>query len=383
MKMKKAILLVMMLTIGFGSVFAQTDYDTISATYTVGDISTDDAFNDIGTSSICPATLNVNVPANAVIVSVDVEYDMTSLVDAVTYDQLSQLRCTSPDGTDEPEIYRGEGWSQGTYSYNRTGLNIANGVTPFIFGVDFELHAGNDYWGAPVGCSDVQMVVDDGTWTVTVIYLAAGSPGLPTNPGPADMAQLIDVDTDLTWDFGANTTSYDVFFGEDNPPMTKVVDDVSTGGGMGTYDPGTMTAGTTYYWYVVDRNTQNEIAGPVWSFSTDCGTWTTPYFDDFESYASETLPSCWLSETTVGNPDCYAQVVNHYNAYSPSNVMVFQNNGGEADPNITLVLPKVGTVSDYMISFYGLNGSNIFWGTPYTREFQIGTMSDPFDANTL
>ena len=35
MKMKKAILLVMMLTIGFGSVFAQTDYDTISATYTV------------------------------------------------------------------------------------------------------------------------------------------------------------------------------------------------------------------------------------------------------------------------------------------------------------------------------------------------------------
>ena len=41
------------------------------------------------------------------------------------------------------------------------------------------------------------MVVDDGTWTVTVIYLAAGSPGLPTNPGPADMAQLIDVDTDL------------------------------------------------------------------------------------------------------------------------------------------------------------------------------------------
>ena len=71
--------------------------------------------------------------------------------------------------------------------------------------------------------------------------------------------------------FGTNTTSYDVFFAEDNPPMTKVVDDVSTGGGMGTYDPGTMTAGTTYYWYVVDRNTQNEIAGPVWSFSTDCG----------------------------------------------------------------------------------------------------------------
>ena len=49
--------------------------------------------------------------------------------------------------------------SQGTYSYNRTGLNIANGVTPFIFGVDFELHAGNDYWGAPVGCSDVKWLL--------------------------------------------------------------------------------------------------------------------------------------------------------------------------------------------------------------------------------
>jgi len=383
MKMKNAILLVMMLTFGIGSVFAQTDYDTISATYTVGDISTDDAFNATGNSSTCPGVLNVNVPPNSVIVSVDVEYDMTSIIDAVTYDQLSQLRCTSPGGSDEPEVYRGEGWSQGTYSYNRTGLNIANGVTPFIFGVDFELHACNDYWGAPLGCSDVQMVVDDGTWTVTVIYLAAGSPGLPTNPGPADMAQLVDVDSDLTWDFGANTTSYDVYFGTDNPPMTKVVDDASTAGGSGSFDPGTMVTGTTYYWYVVDRNTQNEIAGPVWSFSTDCGVWTLPYFDDFESYAWETLPSCWLSENTVDNPDCYVRVEANWQAYSGGNTMSWVNYGSEFDPNITLVLPKAGTVSDYMISFYAKNGSNPFWGTPYYREFQIGTMSDPFDANTF
>ena len=382
--MKRSVLLMSMLAVFIGGVLnAQTNYDTVSATYSSGNILTDNAFINPGDNSTCPGILNVNVPANAVIVSVDVEYDMTSTNGATIADQRSQLRCTSPGGTSETNVFSVSDWNPGTYNYSRTGLTIANGVVPFIFGVNFALHAGSYYWNAPLGCSDSQVTVDNGTWTVTVIYLPAGSPSLPANPAPANLAQLVDIESDLTWDFGSNTSSYDVYFGTDNPPATKVVDNQPAAGGTGTYDPGSLSNATTYYWYVVHRNTQNEIAGPVWSFTTDCGAFTVPYFDNFDSYASGILPDCWLSVSTVSNPDCYVRVENNWNPYSPTNTMNWVNLGGETDPNITLVLPRVGTVSDYMISFMALNGSNLIWGTPFTRPFEIGTISDPLDATTF
>ena len=157
----------------------------------------------------------------------------------------------------------------------RTGLAIANGVTPpppFLPGLKFELHAGTTYWNAPTDCSNVFEKVDVGTWKVTIIYLPAGSPHIPSNPAPANMAQLLDINSNLSWNVSTNTTNYDVYFGTDNPPMTKVVNNAATGGATnGSYDPGTLTNATTYYWYVVARNATNEIGSAVWSFTTDCG----------------------------------------------------------------------------------------------------------------
>ena len=99
-------------------------------------------------------------------------------------------------------------------------------------------------------------------------------------------------------------------------------------------------------------------------------------FDNFDSYAPPALPDCWLSVSTVNNPDCYVRVENYWSPYSGTNTMNWGNFAGEMDPNITLVFPKVGTVSDYMISFYGLNGSSLLWGTAFSRPFQIGTITD-------
>ncbi|MEZ5197284.1 MAG: hypothetical protein R2764_13050 [Bacteroidales bacterium] len=47
------------------------------------------------------------------------------------------------------------------------------------------------------------------------------------------------LDTDLTWNFGSNTDTYDVYFGTDNPPTTMVVSNAVSGGPTGSYDPGT------------------------------------------------------------------------------------------------------------------------------------------------
>ena len=392
--MIKTTLLAFLLSVFFGSALnAQTIYQTASKTYSGGDIATDVGFQNTGGASTCPGTISFapgtgagQIPGNSIIVSVDVEYSMTAANGATMSEQRSEMRCTAPGGTSEGEVFSpSDQWIEGTWNYSRTGLTIAAGITTSAFAsTSFQLHAGTTYWNAPAGCSIDFEKVDNGTWTVAVHYLAPGSPNLPSNPTPANMAQLVDVNSNLSWNVSANTTSYDVYFGTDNPPLTKVVDNAATGGATtGTYDPGTLSNATTYYWYVVARNAANEIGSAVWSFTTDCGALSIPLFDNFDSYAPPALPDCWLSVSTVNNPDCYVRVENNWSPYSGSNTMNWVNLAGEMDPNITMVLPKVGNLSDYMISFYGLNGSNIFWGTPYSRPFEIGTMSDPYDANTF
>jgi len=57
---------------------------------------------------------------------------------------------------------------------------------------------------------------------------------------------------------------YDVYFGTDNPPTTKICDDISGR----ICDPGPLNCDTTYYWQVVARNCCGTTPGEVWSFTT-------------------------------------------------------------------------------------------------------------------
>lgn len=97
-------------------------------------------------------------------------------------------------------------------------------------------------------------------------------PAAPTNPSPADDATAVLENADLTWTNGYGTETVDVYFGTDETAVTnkeasvKVVDNLN----VETYDPGTMTYSTEYFWRVVCKNsgTRFETDGPVWSFTT-------------------------------------------------------------------------------------------------------------------
>lgn len=141
-----------------------------SATYTAGDIPTDYSFRDISTSSSCPGELTITIPINATVTSVDVQYSMSTASNGYMSEQRSQLRCVSLGGASEAQVYTGTG-TGGTFTYNRTGLTIANGVEGGD--IDFELHAGRTYGGS--GCNTTYNKVDDGTWVVTVHYTVPGN----------------------------------------------------------------------------------------------------------------------------------------------------------------------------------------------------------------
>ncbi len=146
-----------------------------------------------------PAT--VNIPVDATITSVDVEYEMTALGGAAEYldvEQRSELRCNSTGGINEGTLYNGSGNVAGTYTYSRTGLTIANGVTGGG-NIDFELHAGRTYGGS--GCNTTYNKVDNNSWTVTVYY----TPGTPTPPSCTTPTNPTDGETDV-----AVTTTLDM-----------------------------------------------------------------------------------------------------------------------------------------------------------------------------
>jgi hypothetical protein len=116
-------------------------------------------------TSLCAGSVSVNVPAGSVIDSVSVEYNFTAGGGAWMSEQLSYVACTSPGGVAESAVSAGVGNTAGTFSYNRSGLTIANGVSGGG-NIDFTLHAFRTWGGS--GCDNIYNVVDAGSFKVTI-----------------------------------------------------------------------------------------------------------------------------------------------------------------------------------------------------------------------
>jgi len=86
------------------------------------------------------------------------------------------------------------------------------------------------------------------------------------NPSPANDAEHVGIDVDLSWSAGSYAVSHDVYFGTEIPPAF-------VGNQEGTsLDLGTLEYGTTYYWQVDEVEADGTVRpGALWSFTT-----TTP-----------------------------------------------------------------------------------------------------------
>jgi hypothetical protein len=92
-----------------------------------------------------------------------------------------------------------------------------------------------------------------------------GPPGQATNPSPADLATGVSITADLSWTAGSGATSHDVYFGTDSTPDAGEFQGNQSGT---TYDPGTLSLNTTYYWRIDEVNGSGTTTGTVWSFTT-------------------------------------------------------------------------------------------------------------------
>jgi hypothetical protein len=134
---------------------------------------------------------------------------------------------------------------------------------------------------------------------IIVDYTLPGAAGMPVNPNPADAAAEVAVSGNLTWDFGADTDTYDLWFGEAGS-MSEVVTG-ATAGASGSYAY-TANYNTDYEWQVIAYNSGGtNTNGPVWSFHTVCGTASVPYIERFDGVTAPAFPPCMAVENTNGD----------------------------------------------------------------------------------
>ncbi len=382
MKVKHTILF-LALMFAFGG-FAFGQGTTTSATYSLGNIMADRSFGNPTQSSACPGSLSVSVPAGSIITAVDVVYDFEALPGSYKAFQVSQLRCVSPGGLPESAVFKNTNYTSGVLNYSRTNLTIANGV---VGGgnILFELHAGNTF-GSVQGCSEQFLRINNNTWTVTVHYLPPAFPDAPTNPNPADNAMGVPMNVgNISWDFGSNSSFYDLYFGTTNPPTNKVVDN-QVAGTTGNYAVGTIPSGTRYYWQVVVRNNAGlELEGPVWNFATECLPTNTPIIVDFDNmYApafgggdsTKAFPLCW--NLIYQSEQWYASqgVKATPNAFSAPNCWMMSNEGDPTAYNLMILPEMISSVASLQLSFMAkVNGGS--------AALSVGTMSDNTNAATF
>jgi len=86
------------------------------------------------------------------------------------------------------------------------------------------------------------------------------------NPVPADGAEFVDLDVQLTWTTGLGAKLNFIVFGDDFDEVSNAPAGVPSG--PARYSPGPLELAKTYYWRVDESDGLQTYKGQVWSFTT-------------------------------------------------------------------------------------------------------------------
>ncbi|MBN2830100.1 MAG: choice-of-anchor D domain-containing protein, partial [Candidatus Cloacimonetes bacterium] len=145
-----------------------------------------------------------------------------------------------------------------------------NGVYSALF--NLSLAANTDYYIVVEGYSSNNGAygMDVGSDDYSGSIVNVGGPGVIANAVPVSGAVEVALLPTITWDFGTNTETYDLYFDTVNPPVTQVVADAVAGVSGSYTPPADLVEYTVYYWKVVSKNTATrlETNNPVYNFRT-------------------------------------------------------------------------------------------------------------------
>jgi hypothetical protein len=98
-------------------------------------------------------------------------------------------------------------------------------------------------------------------WSFTV------PPKTAYNPDPADGAESVAVDVELSWTGGYGSKLHTVYFGDNFDDVNNAAGGLPLG--ITTYTPGPLELAKTYYWRVDEFDAVDTYKGEVWTFTTE------------------------------------------------------------------------------------------------------------------
>jgi hypothetical protein len=157
-----------------------------------------------------------------------------------------------------------------TYRGNQTSMFLSAGFPGSLY-PDGLVRGTTYYWRV----DEVNDAEPDSPWKGPVWSFTI-QPKTAYNPLPADGAEFVELDVELSWTAGANAMSHKVYFGNNFDDVNNAESDPSQRSSTysqnnTTYTPGPLEFAKTYYWRVDEVTGGRSITthkGVVWSFTT-------------------------------------------------------------------------------------------------------------------
>jgi hypothetical protein len=86
-------------------------------------------------------------------------------------------------------------------------------------------------------------------------------------PDPADGAEQVNTDVELSWTAGFGAKLHTVYFGENFDDVNNATEGLTQG--ITAYTPGPLKLSKTYYWRIDEFDALKTYKGDVWSFTTE------------------------------------------------------------------------------------------------------------------
>jgi len=153
--------------------------------------------------------------------------------------------------------------AEGTFQGNQTLTFIVVGFPGFAY-PDGLVPGTTYYWRI----DEVNDTEPNSPWKGNVWSFSV-PPKTAYYPDPADGAEQVEPDVELSWTGGFGAKLHTVYFGENFDEVNNAAGGLPQG--TATYTPGTLKLAKTYYWRVDEFDVIETHKGDIWSFTTEGG----------------------------------------------------------------------------------------------------------------
>jgi len=164
------------------------------------------------------------------------------------------------------DVYLGENFdevndgAEGTFVGNQAGTFIVVGFPGFAY-PDGLVPGTTYYWRI----DEVNEAEPNSPWKGDVWSFSI-PPKTAYAPDPADSAEQVETDAELSWTGGFGSKLHTVYFGDNFDDVNNAAGGLPQG--AATYTPGPLELAKTYYWRVDEFDAVDTYKGDVWNFLT-------------------------------------------------------------------------------------------------------------------